>query len=73
MDLVVVFHPLYPGERIQVGKLVSPEKDPPSGGELVCAFTGKYVSEHQIIHLELPTMHKLMVIALEHLTVPCIL
>jgi hypothetical protein len=43
------------------------------GGELVCAFMGEYVSEHQIVHLELPTMHGPLVIALEHLTVSCIL
>jgi hypothetical protein len=43
------------------------------GGELVCAFTGKYEPEHQIVHLELQTMHKSLVIAPERLTVPCIL
>jgi hypothetical protein len=32
MDLTVVFHPPQLGRRIQAGKLVSPEKDPPSGG-----------------------------------------
>jgi hypothetical protein len=51
---------------------VSPENNPPSGGELICTFTGKYASEHQIIHLELPTMHKPLVIEPEHLMVPCI-
>jgi hypothetical protein len=43
------------------------------GGELVCAFTGEYASEHQIVHLELPTMHRPLVIASEHRTVSCIL
>jgi hypothetical protein len=33
----------------------------------------KYATEHQIIYLELPTMHKLLVIASECPTVPCIL
>jgi hypothetical protein len=51
---------------------VSPKKDPPRGGEIVCAFMGKYAPEHQIIHLELPTMHEPLVIASEHMTVPCI-
>jgi hypothetical protein len=71
MNLVVVFHPPQPGGHIQASKLVSPEKDPPNGGggELVQAFTGKYVAEHQIIHLELPTIHKPLVIALERLAV----
>jgi hypothetical protein len=45
----------------------------PAREELVCAFTGKYALEHQIIHLELPTMHKLLVIVPECLMVPCIL
>jgi hypothetical protein len=45
----------------------------PAGGELVGTFTGKYVSEHQIVHLELPTMHKSLVIAPECLAVLCIL
>jgi hypothetical protein len=36
MDLVVVFHLPPPGGCIQAGKLVLPEKDPPSGGR-VCA------------------------------------
>jgi hypothetical protein len=45
----------------------------PVGGELVCTFTGKYAPEHQIVHLELPTIHKLLVIAPKHLAVPCIL
>jgi hypothetical protein len=43
------------------------------GGELVCTFTGEYASEHQIIHLELPTTLEPLVIALECLTVPCVL
>jgi hypothetical protein len=34
MNLTVVFHPPL-GGRIWAGKLVSPEKDPPSGGEVV--------------------------------------
>jgi hypothetical protein len=51
---------------------VSPKKTLPVGGELVCAFMGKYAPEHQIIHLELPTMHKPLVIAPERLAVPCI-
>jgi hypothetical protein len=38
----------------------------------VQAFTGKYVLEHQIVHLELPTMCKPLVVAPEHLVVPCI-
>jgi hypothetical protein len=42
------------------------------GGELVYTFTGKYALEHQIVHLELPTMHNLLVVAPEHLVVPCI-
>jgi hypothetical protein len=47
---------------------------PASGwGELVHAFSGKYASKYQIVHLELHTMHKPLVIALEHLAVRCIL
>jgi hypothetical protein len=42
------------------------------GGELVQAFTGKYAPEHQIIHLELPTIHKPLVVAPERLLVSCI-
>jgi hypothetical protein len=42
MDLVVVFHPPQPGRRIQVDKLVSPGKDPPSGGR-ACASLHKKV------------------------------
>jgi hypothetical protein len=73
MDLAVVFHPPQPGRRIQADKLMSPRKDPPSKGEeLVQAFKGKYTSEHQIVHLELPTIHKSLVVALGHLTIPCI-
>jgi hypothetical protein len=34
---------------------------------------GKYASKHQIVHLEVPTMHKPLVIVPERLTVPCIL
>jgi hypothetical protein len=37
------------------------------------AFTGKYAPEYQIVHLELPIMHKPLVVASEHLAVPCIL
>jgi hypothetical protein len=37
------------------------------------AFSGKYVSEYQIVHLELHTMHKPLVIASERLPVRCIL
>jgi hypothetical protein len=36
------------------------------------AFSGKYVSEHQIVHLELPTIHKPLVIVPERLAVLCI-
>jgi hypothetical protein len=53
--------------------LCHPERTLPVGGELVCAFTGEYAPEHQIVHLELPTMHELLVIAPERLTLPCIL
>jgi hypothetical protein len=73
MDLAVVFHPPQPGGRIQADKLMSHRKDPPSGGELVQAFMRKYASEHQIIHLELPTMHKPLVVAPERLVILCIL
>jgi hypothetical protein len=55
-----------------VADLCHPERTLPAGGELICAFTGEYASEHQIIHLELPTMHKSLVIVPECLTVPCI-
>jgi hypothetical protein len=51
MDLAVVFHPPPSGGRIQASKLVSPGTDPPSGGELVQAFSGKYALEHQMVHL----------------------
>jgi hypothetical protein len=44
----------------------------PAGGELVHYFTGKNVLEHQIVHLELPTMHEPLVIAPKCLMVPCI-
>jgi hypothetical protein len=44
-----------------------------AGGELVHFLTGKNVSEHQIIHLELPTMYGPLVIAQERLTTLCIL
>jgi hypothetical protein len=36
------------------------------------AFTDEYAPEHQIVHLELPTIHEPMVIALERLIVLCI-
>jgi hypothetical protein len=52
--------------------LCHPKKMLPTGGELVCTFTGKYASEQQIIHLELPSVHKLLVIAPKRLAVPCI-
>jgi hypothetical protein len=45
----------------------------PVEGELVHFLTGKNVPEHQIVHLELPTIHEPLVIVLEHLTVSCIL
>jgi hypothetical protein len=45
----------------------------PAGGELVCAFTGEYATEHQVVHLELPTMHEPLVIALERLMISCVL
>jgi hypothetical protein len=60
----------YKGGHIQGGRLVPPGKDPPREGELVCAFAGEYAPEHQIVHLELPIMHELLVIAFERLTVP---
>jgi hypothetical protein len=41
MDLVVVFHPPQPGRRIQIWKLVSPEKGPPSGGRACASLHGK--------------------------------
>jgi hypothetical protein len=53
--------------------LCQSERTLPAGGELACAFTGKYASKHQIVHLELPTLQKLLVIAPERLAVPCIL
>jgi hypothetical protein len=43
------------------------------GATLVQAFLGKYALENQIVHLELPTMHKPLVIAPERLAVLCIL
>jgi hypothetical protein len=60
-------------DACRAADLCHPDKTLPTGGELVCAFTGEYASEHQIIHLELATMHELLVIAPERLTVPCIL
>jgi hypothetical protein len=56
----------------RAGDLCHSERTLSAGGELVCAFTSVYVLEHRIIHLELPTMHKPLVIAPKHLTVPCI-
>jgi hypothetical protein len=53
--------------------LCHPKRTLPAGGEHVCAFTGKYAPKHQIIYLELSTLHKLLVIAPERLVVPCIL
>jgi hypothetical protein len=41
-------------------------------GELVQVFSGKYAPEHQIVYLELPTMHKPPMIVPERLAVPCI-
>jgi hypothetical protein len=32
-------------------------------GVFACAFTGKYVLEHQVAHLELPAMLELLVLA----------
>jgi hypothetical protein len=52
--------------------LCHPKKMLPTGGELVYTFTGKYASEQQIVHLELPSVHKLLVIASKRLAVPCI-
>jgi hypothetical protein len=45
----------------------------PAGVELICAFTGEYTPEHQIIHLELSTMHEPLLIMPERLMVLCIL
>jgi hypothetical protein len=56
----------------RLANLCHPKRTLPAGGEHVCAFTGKYAPEHQIVHLELPTMHKPLVIASERLEVPCI-
>jgi hypothetical protein len=53
--------------------LCRPERALPARGELVCAFMGEYAPEHQIVHLELPTMHEPLVIAPERLMIPCIL
>jgi hypothetical protein len=53
--------------------LCHPKRILPVEGELVCTFTGKFALEHKIVHLELPTMHKPLVIMLECLVVPCIL
>jgi hypothetical protein len=43
--------------------LCHPKRTFPAGAELMQAFMGKYESEHQIVHLELPTMHKPLVVA----------
>jgi hypothetical protein len=56
-----------------VTDLCYPKRTLPAGGELVCAFTGEYAPEHQIINLELSTMHESLVVASESLTVPCVL
>jgi hypothetical protein len=45
----------------------------PAEGELVGTLSGKHVPEHQIVHLELSAMHKLLMIVLERLVVPCVL
>jgi hypothetical protein len=42
------------------------------GGELVQAFTGKYAPKHQIVHLEVPTLFKPLVVAPKRLAVPFI-
>jgi hypothetical protein len=55
-----------------VADLCHPEWTLPVGGGLIFTFMGEYAPEHQIIHLELPTMHELLVIVLERLVVPCI-
>jgi hypothetical protein len=44
----------------------------PNGGELVGTLLSEHPPEHQIIHLELPAMHKPLLIAPECLAVPCI-
>jgi hypothetical protein len=67
-----VFHHLQPDGRIQSGRVVSCGRDPPSRGELVCAFTGEYTLEYHITHLELPATHEPLVIAPERLTVLCV-
>jgi hypothetical protein len=56
-----------------LANLCHPERTILTGGEFVQAFSGKYVPEHQIAHLELPTMHKPLLIAPKRLVVPCIL
>jgi hypothetical protein len=43
-----------------------------AGGELVHSLMGKNAPEHQIVHLELPTMHEPLVIVLKRLTIPCV-
>jgi hypothetical protein len=67
--LALVFHPPPLGGRIQAGKLVSPRKDPPSGGR-ACAGLHKKVCVIALDHR--PTMHKPLVIASVCLAVPCI-
>jgi hypothetical protein len=44
----------------------------PSRGELVSSFLSEHPSEHQIIHLELSAMHKLLLVVFQCLVVPCI-
>jgi hypothetical protein len=46
-----------------VANLCHPKRTLPLGGELVQAFMEKYTLEHQIVHLELPTMHKPLMVA----------
>jgi hypothetical protein len=45
----------------------------PAGEEFICAYTGEYTPEHEAAHLELPATHEPLVIAPEHLMVPCFL
>jgi hypothetical protein len=39
------------------------------GGEIVCTFSGEFEPEHQVVHLELPATHELLVLAPKRLTV----
>jgi hypothetical protein len=72
MDLVVVFHLLLQADASRATNLHDPKRTLSPRRELMQAFLGKYASEHQIVHLELPIMHKSLVIAPERLAVPCI-